>query len=596
MEHNEGLHAAGSDALSVTTDDREQFYLRAALSAAREISGVIQPRRILEISLLAAMGPVGAVSGACLHLRREGEAFDVVSKGLTADALEALSRLDCAELRSVLATLPTVGMTQTAGFEQDARDAMQASLDGSGLNANDFSVVVPWRADTENAGLLILGSRLSGAPLEAEERQLVQEIARFMAGALQCALATHRIGQLNADLHRKNLELDRKVYQLGTVNDMTGELAALNDTQVLLDHFLLLVTGALGVNGGAVLLLDRERKVTQFAARGRFLDTDRSFPAPPPGFEETDTAMYNLAVSGSLHGLKSMGVALLRDVTLVEEELEHLGPGLRNEALSAAALFTVDSGLMGLCLLGPPISGGELAADQRDLFAIHLHSLLSFLKNARSFEHIQKLNENLSQRNRELEQTIADLTEARKTISLMEEFQRLMRATLNSEIERIGRASIWDYVLIFIVSAVVALAFNATSPNGIPLMPDHLDAPSPQALSAEEALAMFEKATTEDPGAGAVIVVDARPSEFYQRAHIPGAVNMPPGFFDMVYSMRLGDVELDRPILVYGRTISRLYDRETAVRLSARDHDDVSILDGGLEAWQEAGLPVESDQ
>lgn len=595
MGHNDGMRATGSDALTITADDREEFYLRAALSAAREISGVIQPRRILEISLLAAMGPVGAVSGACLHLRREGEAFDVVSKGMTTDALEALSRLDCAELRSVLATLPTVGMAQATGFEQDARDAMQATLDGSGLNADDFSAIIPWRADTENVGLLLLGSRISGAPLDVQEKQLIQEVADFMAGALQSALATHRIGQLNADLHRKNLELDRKVYQLGTVNDMTSELAGLNDTDALLDHFLLLLTGALGVNGGAVLLVDREKKITRLAARGRFLDPEQTAP-PAPRFEDADTAMYHLASSGSLHGLKAMGVALLRDATLAEDEFERLGLGSRNEPLSAAALFTVDSGLMGLCLLGPTIGDGDLASDQRDLFAIHLHSLLSFLKNALSFEHIQKLNEDLSQRNRELEQTIADLTEARKTISLMEELQRLMRSTLNSEMERMGRASFWDYALILLVSAVVAFAFNATSPNGIPLVPEHMGEPPPPVLSAQEALSMFEEVTTDDPGTGAAIIVDARPSEFYQRQHISGAVNMPPGFFDMVYSMRLGDVDLDRPILVYGRTISRLYDRETAVRLKARDHENVSILEGGLGTWKEAGLPVEADQ
>jgi rhodanese-related sulfurtransferase len=89
------------------------------------------------------------------------------------------------------------------------------------------------------------------------------------------------------------------------------------------------------------------------------------------------------------------------------------------------------------------------------------------------------------------------------------------------------------------------------------------------------------------------VLVDARPVEFYRLKHIKGAVNVPLDVFDVVHMMKLSHLEPERPIIVYGRTISRHYDEEVAHRLTQRDQEDVKVFAGGLSAWERQGYPVE---
>jgi len=87
--------------------------------------------------------------------------------------------------------------------------------------------------------------------------------------------------------------------------------------------------------------------------------------------------------------------------------------------------------------------------------------------------------------------------------------------------------------------------------------------------------------------------VDARPAEYYRQGHIPGAVSLPTALFDFVYMMKFAGTDPEREIIVYGRDISRLHDEETASRLQARGHRNISIMPGSLAAWQKRGYPLE---
>ncbi len=264
--------------------------------------------------------------------------------------------------------------------------------------------------------------------------------------------------------------------------------------------------------------------------------------------------------------------------TLLPDPLETVqGLGL-DMAPMAGALLVVDAELMGLAFLDQSLTGEPMREDDLLLWRTQLANVLVVLDNARSFETISELNIDLQRRNTELEQTIADLTEARRTITLLEGVQQVFRSTLRRD------ASVWDYLLVLGVSTVVALLFNATSPNGIPLLPEGALGEPPPTISQARAGELQ----------GEAVFVDARPEADFERGRLPGAVNMPPGFFDMTYPMRLGKADLDQPVVVYGRTLSRLYDRETAQRILKRDHEQVFLLEGGLDAWREAGLPVET--
>lgn len=85
----------------------------------------------------------------------------------------------------------------------------------------------------------------------------------------------------------------------------------------------------------------------------------------------------------------------------------------------------------------------------------------------------------------------------------------------------------------------------------------------------------------------APLLVDVRTPEEYASGHIPGAVNIP---FDQV-AQRIAEVQSPNGVALYCMLGPRARKGESA--LLAAGHKSVLHLEGGLAAWQQAGLPVE---
>ncbi len=146
------------------------------------------------------------------------------------------------------------------------------------------------------------------------------------------------------------------------------------------------------------------------------------------------------------------------------------------------------------------------------------------------------------------------------------------------------RASWFDFVLIIGVSVILALVFNQSNPNGIPLLPKSLDRKAISEVSAAQAMEEMKKGDT--------LIVDAGPEGFYQKKHIEGAISVPLSLSDILYEVTFGGEEKGKKIVVYGGTFSKLYDWELADKLFLRGRKDVKVLEGGMAAWEKAGYPV----
>jgi rhodanese-related sulfurtransferase len=85
----------------------------------------------------------------------------------------------------------------------------------------------------------------------------------------------------------------------------------------------------------------------------------------------------------------------------------------------------------------------------------------------------------------------------------------------------------------------------------------------------------------------APVVIDVRTSEEYASGHIPGAVNIP---FDQV-AQRIAEVDAPHGVALYCMVGPRA--RKGEVALLAASYQKVFHLEGGLAAWQAAGLPVD---
>jgi rhodanese-related sulfurtransferase len=86
------------------------------------------------------------------------------------------------------------------------------------------------------------------------------------------------------------------------------------------------------------------------------------------------------------------------------------------------------------------------------------------------------------------------------------------------------------------------------------------------------------------------VLVEALGAAFYADAHLPGAVNIPPGQVDRLAWQLIPDQ--DAPVVVYCSGSCSSADA-VAGRLEAVGYSDVAVYVGGKEDWVEHGLPVE---
>ncbi|MGD0116692.1 MAG: rhodanese-like domain-containing protein [Candidatus Binatus sp.] len=90
------------------------------------------------------------------------------------------------------------------------------------------------------------------------------------------------------------------------------------------------------------------------------------------------------------------------------------------------------------------------------------------------------------------------------------------------------------------------------------------------------------------------LILDARPSAFFEVGHVPGAMNLARDNFAADYR-RLGTVlqnAHDKPIIVYCAGGDCHDSRLVANALLTLGFSNVSVFTGGWEAWSGAGLPT----
>jgi nitrate/nitrite-specific signal transduction histidine kinase len=192
---------------------------------------------------------------------------------------------------------------------------------------------------------------------------------------------------LRSALHKaENIqtELDRRVFSLKTLYDVSKDIFSSVESETILRNFLLMTMGNFGVAGGYILTMDVDSKET-----GQFVSV---------GLHDSDD-----------ESLRNNGKELLLDENLpasvqdsaVLIQAESLPPGVE-----CALPFTLESDCIGLLALGAKLVGEPYSEDDRELLVTLVNNLVVSLKNARSFEEIKRLNEHLQEQNLELEKAL----------------------------------------------------------------------------------------------------------------------------------------------------------------------------------------------
>jgi rhodanese-related sulfurtransferase len=91
-------------------------------------------------------------------------------------------------------------------------------------------------------------------------------------------------------------------------------------------------------------------------------------------------------------------------------------------------------------------------------------------------------------------------------------------------------------------------------------------------------------------GPDRLVVVEALGADFYADAHLPGAINIPPGHVDRLAPRLIPDRAAE--VVVYC-TSGCSSSGAVARRLEELGYTNVAVYPGGKEDWVEHGLPVD---
>lgn len=121
-----------------------------------------------------------------------------------------------------------------------------------------------------------------------------------------------------------------------------------------------------------------------------------------------------------------------------------------------------------------------------------------------------------------------------------------------------------------------------------------------QSLVAEARKTIQEIAPRDAASAGNAVLIDVREPAEFASGHIPGAINIPRGVLEFEVDAHpavagVSDPALsnkDCPLILYCRTGGRAALATQA--LQSMGFTNVRSITGGIAAWSEAGLPLDT--
>ena len=184
------------------------------------------------------------------------------------------------------------------------------------------------------------------------------------------------IEQLRTSLNRAEYiqtELDRRVFHLKTLYDVSKDIFSSVEFETILRIFLMMTMGNFGVMEGFILVSQAEaEEITNFVS---------------VGLEDEDTATLRQHCKQLMaNGQQEKGDKNPLDLS----SLEILPP-----SIGCAFQFSLDNDCCGMLGLGPKLIGEPYNDDDKELLSTLANNLIVALKNARSFEEIKRLNEDL---------------------------------------------------------------------------------------------------------------------------------------------------------------------------------------------------------
>jgi class 3 adenylate cyclase len=230
-----------------------------------------------------------------------------------------------------------------------------------------------------------------------------------------------QLEQLTASLKQAEevrSELDRRIFHLKTLYDVSKDIYGSVETQTILKNFLLMSMGNFGVDTGFVLLAN--------------VDSMKIEQLTQLGVQDTNTYSLRKACQRLLN--QNGFYQSLSELRSISSSEFFLSP------ITLTLPFVLDGNTLALLALGPKLAGDGYSQDDKELLYTLLNNLAVAVKNARSFEEIQRLNQDLEARNTELKKALEELKASIRKIELLESvkanLKKFVPTTLSQLIEK----------------------------------------------------------------------------------------------------------------------------------------------------------------
>ena len=213
-------------------------------------------------------------------------------------------------------------------------------------------------------------------------------------------------------------ELDRRVFNLKTLYDVSKDIFSSVESEKILRRFLLMAMGNFGVTQGFILGINSPTKGIQ-----HFVQV---------GLEDDEVADLKAGIG-----------QLLKNETFlqsVDKKAKQMLQDFLPPSLDFIRGFKVEADSPGVFGLGAKLIGEPYNENDEELLGTLVNNLIVALKNARSFEEIKKLNRHLEAKNIELKKALDELKAAMRKVEILEsikaDLSKFVPATVTRMIEK----------------------------------------------------------------------------------------------------------------------------------------------------------------
>ncbi len=349
--------------------EKRVYHLKALCDISNELTEIGQPDQIIRKFLLMAMGNFGTQKGFVLvQDSRTDRPLYFVDIGFSKEDSGRMEKLGGAILAS-----------PCAGEKPDSASTFADDL---------IACVETFAVDDVLKGLVAFGPKLMKEPLGEEDHELLTTLVNNLSISLRNAIGFENAHQLNQALKEKNIELeqamdelDRRVYHLKTLYDVSKSIFGSVDSQSILREFLLMTMGSFGVLRGFVGISNGKKGDLACLEAAGFDEKS---------LERMTTGLLRIFADSSIPWSSETECFLDRP-----EELPH--------GACFGMAFCVEDDCYGFLGMGEKLLPGPFADHEQELLTTLVNSLSIAFRNARAFERIQMLNRDLQAALRKVE-------------------------------------------------------------------------------------------------------------------------------------------------------------------------------------------------